>query len=100
MFIEEIYLSTKQLELCRSRHDFSSRIAGRSKRWLSTIVSQRQEPSTLSLLVISKNLTDCAPLFHKRSSKTHVKSIVSRIDNEIKNRIDGVVRLSELSEFL
>ena len=87
MFIEDIYDQVKDLQLCSSKHQFSSDLAGRSKRWMSTIVSQGHEPSTLSLLVLSQNIMSKASATHRRTVINNAKNIVIRINRELSNRV-------------
>lgn len=90
-FIEEIYDDVKSLNLCSSKHQFSEDLAGRSKRWMSTIVSQGNEPSTLSLLVIQKNILNKALATHRRNIITNAKSIVARIDTKLAERVSNQI---------
>lgn len=87
MFIEDIYDQVKDLKLCSSKHQFSSDLAGRSKRWMSTIVSQGLEPSTLTLLVLSQNIMSKASATHRRVVINSAKNIVITINHELAKRV-------------
>lgn len=95
IFIEEIYDDAKNLNLCSSKHQFSEDLAGRSKRWMSTIISQGNEPSTLSLLVIQKNIITKAHATHRRHIINNAKSIVERIDTKLAERISIKTKINE-----
>ena len=85
--LDDIYTQAKQADLCANKYEFSEKIAGRSKRWLSTVTSQNVQPSALSLITISTNLNRYALETRKRYSIQTAKKIASTINQELITRI-------------
>jgi hypothetical protein len=85
--LDSIYTQAKQADLCTSKYEFSEKIAGRSKRWLSTVISQNVQASALSLITISTNLSRYASETRKRNVIQAAKQISSIINQELITRI-------------
>lgn len=85
--LDDIYTQAKQADLCSTKYEFSEKIAGRSKRWLSTVISQNVNPSALSLITISANLNRYALETRKRYTIQTAKKIASTINQELITRI-------------
>jgi hypothetical protein len=85
--LDKIYNQAKAANLCHSKFEFSERIAGRSKRWLSTVTSQQVAPSAISLITISTNLNKYAQETRKRYIIQAAREIASTINQELITRI-------------
>jgi hypothetical protein len=85
--LQEIYDNVYNLELCQSRYEFSENIAGRSKRWMSTIISQKTDPSAVSLIVIRNNIMSVARATKRNKTISSAKQICSKIDRVVFDRI-------------
>lgn len=85
--LQEIYDNVYDLELCQTRYEFSENIAGRSKRWMSTIISQKTGPSAISLIVIRNNIMSSARATKRNKTISTAKQICSRIDKVVCERI-------------
>jgi hypothetical protein len=85
--LDQIYNQAKAANLCHSKFEFSQRLAGRSKRWLSTVTSQQCDPSAISLITISTNINRYAQESRKRYIIQAAKEIASTINKELSKRI-------------
>lgn len=86
-FVAEIYKKACELKLCSTKYEFSENFAGRDKRWLSTLLSQNNSPSELTLLSISQNFMNKARSTRRREVINTAKGINIRISKVLSDRL-------------